>query len=142
MKVGKSTALILACFLTIAGCTQERQTSEPVRLQNTKTGKPQTSQTTDQTDGKVYTGTIAGVISDSMCGNNHAGMGDLGKDPGTCTRKCVEQGAKYILVDETGNIYSLSDQGKAGNFAGKPVSVAGHIDPATKAIHVHSLESR
>lgn len=140
MKIGNNTILILACVLLVSGCTQERQ--EPARLQNTLTGKTQTSQTTDQAGGKVYSGTISGVISDSMCGNNHTSMGELGKDSVSCTRKCVEQGAKYVLVDETDNIYSLSDQGKAGKFAGKTVSVAGHIDPSTKAIHVHSLEAR
>ena len=142
MKVGNNTILILACVLAVAGCTQPRQTAEPVRLQNTITGKTQTSQTSDPVRGKAYSGTISGVISDSMCGNNHAGMGELGKDPVTCTRKCVEQGAKYVLVDETGNIFSLSNQGKVSSFAGKTVSVTGHIDPATKAIHVHSLEDR
>ncbi|MCC6522221.1 MAG: hypothetical protein IT373_06140 [Polyangiaceae bacterium] len=89
----------------------------------------------------VHEGTIRGVISDSMCGKDHTRMGDDGKDPAACTKKCVGAGAKYVLVDDDGTVYALSDQKKPEAFAGKPVVVEGHIDPKAKAIHVHSLKA-
>lgn len=93
----------------------------------------------DDSSDAIYEGTITGVISDSMCGADHARMGDDGKDPSACTKKCVAAGAKYVLVDAKGDVYALSDQNKPEAFAGKPVAVTGHIDPKEKSIHVHSL---
>lgn len=91
----------------------------------------------------VYEGTISGAISDSMCGKNHSTMGEAGKDPIVCTRKCVESGAKYVLVDsKSGEVYNLSDQEKFADLAGKTVSIEGHIDPSSKSIHVHSVNSQ
>jgi len=33
--------------------------------------------------------TLAGEISDSMCGANHASMGKMGKNTKSCTAGCV-----------------------------------------------------
>lgn len=66
-------------------------------------------------------------------------MGELGKDPAACTKKCIEGGAKYVLVDEKGVVYALSNQDKPADFAGAQVAITGHIDPTEKSIHVHSL---
>lgn len=141
MQNANKVILSLISLIALAGCTGTEQQSDQVRLKNTITGNEQ-QPGAPQPGGKAFEGTISGIISDSMCGANHAGMGELGKDPVTCTTKCVEQGAKYVLVDDAGIVYSLTDQKKAGNFAGKTVSVSGHIDPITKAIHVHSLEAK
>ena len=46
---------------------------------------------------------------------------------------------KYVLVDEKGDSYTLSDQEKSKILAGKHVAISGHIDPSEKAIHVHSI---
>lgn len=134
----KINILMAACLIVLAGCGQTEQTTESSGQQTSTT----TSTGTEPSGGKVYDGTISGVISDSMCGKDHSGMGELGKDPVACTQKCVEQGAKYVVVDSaTGDVYKLSDAKKAKEFAGKPVSIEGHIDPQTKAIHVHGIRS-
>lgn len=137
----KTNILLAACLLVLAGCGQTEQKPESSGQQtSTTTESSSTTTGTESSGGKVYEGTISGVISDSMCGKDHSGMGELGKDPAACTQKCVAQGAKYVVVDSsTGDVYTLSDSEKAKEFAGKPVSIEGHIDPQTKAIHVHSV---
>lgn len=132
-----------ACIIALAGCGQTEQKSASSG-QQTSTATDTGSATTgnEANSGKLYEGTISGVISDSMCGKDHSGMGELGKDPVACTKKCVEQGAKYVLVSDSGDVYRLSDAGKAKELAGKPVSIEGHIDPKEKAIHVHSIAAK
>lgn len=137
----KINILMAVCLIVLAGCGQAEQTTGSSGQQtSTSTESQATSTGAEPSGGKVYEGTISGVISDSMCGKDHSGMGELGKDPVACTHKCVEQGAKYVVVDSaTGDVYKLSDAKKAKDFAGKAVSIEGHIDPTEKAIHVHSM---
>lgn len=101
-----------------------------------------TSSAKNENDGGVYLGTINGVISDSMCGKDHSKMGGTGTDPAACVAKCVGSGAKYVLVDDKGDSYALSDQEKPKELAGKTVAITGHIDPAEKSIHVHELAAK
>lgn len=149
---------ILVCavlFLGLAACSntdQKTETSTQSSTSTTETSTPaaSTSETSTQPNtastskgtGEVYEGTISGVISDSMCGKDHTKMGDTGKDAKVCIEKCVTSGAKYVLVDEKGDSYALSDQDKPKELAGKTVSITGHIDPTEKSIHVHSIVSR
>lgn len=133
---------LLASAITLTGCGQGSQTTSVPNQE--QTGGQQRAETTNESNsaGEVYEGTVSGVISDSMCGADHSKMGDLGKNAEICAKKCVEQGAKYVLVDEQGQTYALSDQNKAGSFAAKAVTVKGHIDPSSKSIHVHSLAAK
>ncbi len=94
---------------------------------------------------KTFSGTIKGTISDSMCQFDHSGMikSGHGKDAATCTQKCVQEGSKYVLCDsKTKVVYSLTDVAKVKKYAGKAVSVTGHIDTETKTIHVHSVKAQ
>jgi hypothetical protein len=141
MKIQNNILLaLLTSAIALTGCGQGNQTTNVPRQE----GGQQQAETTSEskTASEVYEGTVSGVISDSMCGADHSKMGELGKNPEECTKKCVEQGAKYVLLDEQGQTYALSDQDKAGSFAAKAVTVKGHIDPATKSIHVHSLAAK
>lgn len=137
----KMSILMAACLIALAGCGQSEQATERGGQQSSKTAESGPVTGNQPSDGKVYEGTISGVISDSMCKSDHQGMGELGKDPVACTQKCVESGSKYVLVDSGGQVYSLSDQ-KLKEHAGKNVVVNGHIDPQTKVIHVHSIAAR
>ena len=65
--------------------------------------------------------TFVGSISDKMCGAKHT-MGGSAKD---CTLECVKAGSKFVLVDEKGKVYDLSDQDKPKDFAGAKVKVQG-----------------
>ncbi|MBX9771207.1 MAG: hypothetical protein K2X29_07535 [Candidatus Obscuribacterales bacterium] len=141
MKIHNLLPAVLSSAIALTGCGQgAERANEPVQTETTQQAEVKDE---GKGAGQVYVGTISGVISDSMCGKDHSGMGDLGKDSVACTQKCVEQGAKFVLVDEkSGDIYKLSDQKKPAKFAGKGVSIDGHIDPAEKAIHVHSLKAK
>ena len=142
MNVNARGLIAMACLTLLAGCGQAQEGTQ---------GQQQPGATTTKVDkgaegtggGKVYEGTITGVISDSMCGKDHLGiMGTMGRDSVACTKKCVEQGAKFVLVDGNGVVYHLSDQKKPVELAGRAVSVEGHIDPTEKAIHVHSMTAQ
>jgi uncharacterized protein YhbP (UPF0306 family) len=64
----------------------------------------------------------------------------MGRDKETCTKKCAEIGAKYVLYDEsTKAVYTLDDQQKAKTFAGRRVRVAGTV--AGNQIRVTNLEA-
>lgn len=139
----KASILAVACIMVLAGCGQPEQKIETTEQQtNTATQTGPAATTSEANNENAYDGTIIGVISDSMCGANHSGMGNLGKDPVACTNKCVEQGAKHVLVSDSGDIYRLTDTSKGKELAGKTVSIEGHIDPKEKAIHVHSVKVR
>lgn len=89
----------------------------------------------------VYDGTMSGVVGDSMCGKDHMMMGDVGKDVVNCTKDCVKQGYKFVLIDEKGESFVLDDQKTAEEYAGKSVSISGHINRISKTIDVKSVKA-
>lgn len=141
------------CILTLSACSQaEQKVDQPVSPSSSSSSTPPSTATdttvkdsanedsnSQSSAGEIYEGTINGVISDSMCGKDHAKMGAMGKDPASCIEKCVASGAKYVLVDSKGDSYALSDQGKAKALAARTVAITGHIDPKEKSIHVHYI---
>jgi hypothetical protein len=53
----------------------------------------------------------------------------MGREKQTCTQKCVQMGAKYVLLDASkGTVYQLDDQAKAAAFAGLQVRVVGTLE--------------
>lgn len=67
---------------------------------------------------------FSGIITDDHCGAKHK-LAD--KSPGDCTRICVTQGAKYVLVDGD-KIYRLQgDVVKLYHLAGGRVTVVGSL---------------
>jgi hypothetical protein len=53
----------------------------------------------------------------------------MGREKQTCTQKCVQMGAKYVLLDASkGTVYQLDDQAKAAAFAGLQVHVVGTLE--------------
>lgn len=81
--------------------------------------------------------TLTGQISDSMCGANHASMGDMGKNPKTCTVGCVKAGAKYAFV-RGGKVYGIRNQNFAGLAAnaGTTVQLTGDLDADGKNLTI------
>ena len=69
--------------------------------------------------------TFTGVITDSMCGKDHAMMGV--KPDSKCVLECVKSGSKYALL-EGSNVYELSDQKAPEKFAGQKVKVTGTLN--------------
>ena len=75
--------------------------------------------------------TFTGIITDSMCGKDHAMM-KVTPDS-KCVQECVKQGSKYALFDGK-NLYVLSDQKTPERFAGQKVTGAGALDEKTKIL--------
>jgi hypothetical protein len=90
--------------------------------------------------------TFTGEITDSLCakaGSHEQMMQEMksmGRDKATCSAKCIQLGAKYVLYDSSkGAIYELDDQEKAERFAGHKVRVSGALQK--KKIKVTNIEA-
>lgn len=82
--------------------------------------------------------TFAGVVTDTMCGKDHAPM-KISPDA-KCVVECVkhDKANKYALFDGK-NVYVLSDQKTPEQFAGKKVNVTGTLYEKTKILKVDSI---
>jgi len=85
----------------------------------------------NQSGQQVFTG----EVTDTFCAKNksHAEMMNenktMGREKQTCTQRCVQMGAKYVLLDASkGTVYQLDDQAKAAAFAGLEVRVMGTLE--------------
>ncbi len=84
--------------------------------------------------------THVGVVTDTMCGANHAMMNV--KPDSKCVTECVGDGkrVKYALL-EGSNVYTLSDQQTPAKFAAQKVKVTGVLDAKTKTLNVQKIEA-
>ena len=78
--------------------------------------------------------TYTGVITDEMCGKDHAMMNV--KPDSKCVADCVKAGSKYALIVGD-QVYGLSDQKAPEKFAAQKVAVTGTLDG--KTIQVKSI---
>jgi hypothetical protein len=81
--------------------------------------------------------TFTGVITDTMCGAQHAMMKDQPDDK--CVKMCVKGSSEYALYDGQ-HVFPLSDQSKAAKFSAQKVKVTGTLDQKTKVIKVSLIE--
>lgn len=84
--------------------------------------------------------TFEGVITDTMCGADHAHMG-IAPDP-KCVRECVRTSKgkfKYALWDGK-KMYVLSDQQTPEQFAAARVVVTGTLYEKTGIIKVDTIK--
>lgn len=81
--------------------------------------------------------THVGVITDTMCGADHAPM-KMSPDS-KCVRECVKHGSKYALL-EGKKVYTLSDQDTPAKFAGQKVKVTGQLYEKTGILKVEKIE--
>lgn len=82
--------------------------------------------------------THVGVITDTMCGANHAPM-KVSPDS-DCVLQCVKHGSKFALL-EGGKVYTLSDQETPAKFAGQKVKVIGQLYEKTGILKVEKIEA-
>lgn len=85
--------------------------------------------------------TFTGVITDTMCGADHAHMG-IAPDP-KCVKECVRTSNgkfKYALWDGK-KMYILSDQQTPEQHAAKEVVVTGTLYEKTGIIKVASIKA-
>ena len=87
--------------------------------------------------------TLTGQITDSMCGTNHASMGEMGKNAKTCTAGCVKASAKYAFVSN-GKVYGIPNQnfGSLAANAGGTVEVTGDVDKDGKNITISKISPK
>ena len=78
---------------------------------------------------------FTGEVTDTFCAKSksHEEMMNenktMGRDKQTCTQRCAQIGAKYVLLDASkGTVYQLDDQAKAAAFAGMEVRVVGTME--------------
>ncbi len=81
--------------------------------------------------------TFTGVITDTMCGKNHAAM-HVAPDA-KCVRECVKAGSKYALLVGD-KVYTLSDQQTPEKYAAQKVTVTGTLQPKTSTLVVSKIE--
>lgn len=85
--------------------------------------------------------TFTGVITDTMCGKDHAHMGVSPDEK--CVRECVRTSKgkfKYALWDGK-KMYVLSDQHAPEKYAAKQVKVTGTLYEKTGIIKVDRMEA-
>lgn len=84
-------------------------------------------------DAAPKTVKIAGWISDSQCGVDHASKGP---NP-SCVAKCIKEGAKPIFVDDAKSIVWTIDNPDAikGHY-GHHIEMSGTEDAAKKQVHI------
>jgi hypothetical protein len=82
--------------------------------------------------------TFTGVITDTMCGKDHAMM-KVSPDS-KCVVECVkgDKNTRYALFDGK-NTYVLSDQKTPEQFADKKVTVTGTLYEKTKILKADSI---
>jgi hypothetical protein len=78
--------------------------------------------------------TFTGVITDEMCGKDHAMMNV--KPDSKCVTDCVKAGSKYALIVGN-NVYTLSDGKAAEKYPAQKVKVTGTLNG--KTIQVDSI---
>lgn len=77
-----------------------------------------------QVDPIVPAQSFSGVITDSHCGARHI---DSGKSASECTRMCLRNGSKYVLVNGDKSYEIIGDPGQISQLAGERVKLTGTL---------------
>jgi len=76
---------------------------------------------------------LAGWVSDSQCGADHASKGP---NP-SCVSKCIKEGAKPVFVDDArNNVWTIDNPDAVKGHYGHHIQMTGTEDPAKKEIHI------
>jgi hypothetical protein len=76
---------------------------------------------------------VTGYIVDKNCSTKKEMLGDE-----ACAKRCLGRGAPAVLATEDGKIYTITNQDKVKDAAGKKVTVTGKIE--NDAITVDSVQ--
>jgi hypothetical protein len=66
---------------------------------------------------------VTGYVVDKNCASKKEMLGDE-----ACAKRCIGRGAPAVLATEDGKIYTISNQDKVKDVAGKKVTVTGKVD--------------
>jgi len=84
-------------------------------------------------DAAPKTVKIAGWVSDSQCGVDHASKGP---NP-SCVAKCIKEGAKPVFVDDAKNtVWTIDNPDAVKGHYGHHIQMTGTEDPAKKEVHI------
>ena len=72
---------------------------------------------------------LSGVITDSYCGARHSK--NSGKTSEECTRQCVRNGAKYVLVNGENSYALAGNESELERVAGQRAELRGMLDGDT-----------
>jgi hypothetical protein len=81
-----------------------------------------------QVDPIVPVQTFSGIITDLRCGARHT---DTEKSAAECTRVCVRDGSKYLLVNGDKNYEITGDPAQISQLAGQRVKLTGALAAGT-----------
>ena len=76
---------------------------------------------------------VTGYIVDKNCASKKEMLGDE-----ACAKRCIGRGTPAVIATEDGKIYSVSNQDKVKEMAGKKVTVSGKVEGDT--ITVEKIE--
>lgn len=77
---------------------------------------------------------VTGYIIDKNCSGNKAMLGNE-----DCAKRCLGRGAPAVLATEDGKVYTITNQDKVKESAGKKVTVTGKVEG--DSITVESLKT-
>jgi hypothetical protein len=66
---------------------------------------------------------VTGYVVDKNCASKKEMLGDE-----ACAKRCIGRGAPAVLATEDGKIYTISNQDKVKDVAGKKVTVTGKVE--------------
>lgn len=77
---------------------------------------------------------VTGYIIDKNCSTKKEMYGDE-----ACAKRCIGRGAPAVLATEEGKVYSISNQDKVKEMAGKKVTVTGKMENDTITVNTIAL---
>jgi hypothetical protein len=120
--------LITFCItpaLVVALCLAVLFAGVAVAFAVSDSGKPVTPATQTSPRTRVF----AGLITDDHCGARH--HMDSGMNPAECTKMCVRNGSKYVLVQGDKRYALAGNEGELDGFAGQRTNIAGTLEGNT-----------
>ena len=66
---------------------------------------------------------VTGYVVDKNCASKKAMLGNE-----ACAQACIKKGSPAVLATEDGKIYTISNQDKVKDVAGKKVTVTGKVE--------------
>ncbi len=137
MNKGRSwVALVALCTtraLAVALVSGVLFASATFVLAAAKGGKPVPTPESTTSKGRVF----AGLITDSHCGARHDM--DSGKNTMECTKMCVRNGSRYVLVEGDKRYELAGTDSELDGLAGQRVKVVGSL--AGNTITIGSISS-